>query len=300
MNSEQFMTETWSWIDKIWNLTLFSSGDSDIHLNQIIIALITIFIGHLLARKITRLFSNSLQRTGKIDHNTAFALEKIVSYGLSVIVILIALPIAGIPITIFTVLGGALAIGVGFGAQNLFNNLMSGIIIMVEKPIRLNDIVVYNGEEGRIADIGNRCVRIRRSDGVDILMPNSYFLENEVINWTLNDSEIRGQISVGVAYGSNTEQVRTIMETTAREHPRVLKDKEVLVLFEEFGDSSLNFSVLFWTHVTRPMDLRRIQSDLRYTIDAAFREAEITIPFPQRDVHLDNLSPIQVELKQND
>lgn len=291
------LAEVWNWIIKIWNLKLFSSGNNDIQLNQIIIAILTIYIGIYLSKRLTQIIGDRLEKIGKVDHNTAFILQKIASYLLTVIVVLIAMPIAGIPITIFTVLGGALAIGVGFGAQNLFNNLISGIILMIERPIRIGDIIEYAGAEGKVADIGNRCVRIRRSDGVDVMLPNSYFLEQEVINWTLHDSDIRGQVSVGVAYGSDTEMVRSLMEKAAKENQKVNHHMEILVLFEDFGDNSLLFSVLFWTRVTRPMDLRRIQSELRFEIDRTFNKAGIVISFPQRDIHLDTTRPLEIQIK---
>jgi len=299
MDAESLMNEIWEWTVTIWNLELFSSGDSQIHLNQIIIALITIWVGIYFSKRITHLVGNRLTKVGRIDHNTVFILQKTLSYALSVIVILIAMPIAGIPITIFTVIGGALAIGVGFGAQNLFNNLMSGMILMIEKPIRIGDIIEYSGSEGRIADIGNRCVRIRRSDGIDVLLPNSHFLEQEVVNWTLGDNDVRGGVSIGVAYGSDIHKTRELMDRAAREHPQVRKDQEILVLFEDFGDNSLLFTVLFWTKVTRPMDLRRIQSDLRFHLDDLCKEAGITIAFPQRDVHLDTLKPLEIRLNKD-
>jgi len=286
-----------SWVIKIWNLKLFTSGANDIHLNQIIIAILTIYFGIYLSKRFTTMVGKRLQKIGKIDHQTAFVLQKIVSYVLVVIVVLVAMPIAGIPITIFTVLGGAVAIGVGFGAQNLFNNLISGIILMVERPIRIGDIIEHAGTEGKVADIGNRCVRIRRTDGIDVLVPNSHFLEQDVINWTLFDSDVRGTISIGVAYGSDVIKVKELMEKSAREHPKVQQNLEILVLFEDFGDNALMFKLLFWTTVTRPMDLKRIQSDLRFALDASFKEAGITIAFPQRDLHLDTLRPIEVHLK---
>ncbi|MCG8526342.1 MAG: mechanosensitive ion channel [Opitutales bacterium] len=300
MQSEELLINAWEWIARIWNLELYSSGDSQIQLNQIVIALIVIFLGISISKRVTSLVGKRLSKLEKFDNNTVFILQKIVSYLFSVIVVLIAMPIAGIPITIFTVLGGALAIGVGFGAQNLFNNLMSGIILMLEKPIRIGDIIEYSGNEGRIADIGNRCVRIRRSDGIDVLLPNSYFLEQEVINWTLGDNDVRGSVSIGIAYGSDTIKAKQLMENAARGHDKVRKDMEILVLFEEFGDNALLFTVLFWTRVSRPMDLRRIQSDLRFQLNKEFNEAGIVIAFPQRDLHLDTLSPLEIKLRRED
>jgi len=300
MNWEYSLQDIWALIIKAWNVSLFSSGDNEIHLNQIIIALITICLGLIISKRLTRMIGRRLEVSGRLTHQTAFVLQKVLSYAFLAIVVLIALPIAGIPMTVFTVMGGALAIGVGFGAQNLFNNLISGIILMAERPIRVGDIVEHDSVEGRVADIGNRCVRIRRSDGIDVLVPNSYFLEQQVINWTLSDSDIRGRVNVGIAYGSDTKRARDIMEEVARKHPKVLSHKEVPVLFEEFGDNTLNFSVQFWTQVHRPMDLKRIQSDIRFAIDEAFRKEDIVIAFPQRDVHLDTLSPLEVHIKREE
>jgi len=299
MNWEERLADIWIWVVKIWNITLFSSGENDIRLNQIIIALLTICLGVIISKRLTRIVALRLEKGGRLTHQTSFVLQKVISYLLLVITVLIALPIAGIPVTIFTVMGGALAIGVGFGAQNLFNNLISGIILMVERPIRVGDIVEHESVEGRVADIGNRCVRIRRTDGIDVLVPNSYFLEQKVVNWTLFDSDIRGKVSVGIAYGSDTKLARDILGRVARAHPDVLSNKEVPVLFEEFGDNALTFSVQFWTHVTRPMDLRRIQSDIRYEIDDEFKKAGIVIAFPQRDLHLDTLKPLEVRIQRD-
>jgi len=283
-------------VSELWNMRLFSSGETEVYLNQLVVALVVVVVGLAAARVFAGLVGGRLRSMGRIDRNTAHLLQKLLFYLLTVVLVLVALPIAGIPITIFTVLGGALAIGVGFGAQNLFNNLISGFIIMIEKPIRIGDIVEVEGSNGRIEDIGNRCVRVRRTDGVDVLMPNSAFLENPVINWTLFDYEVRGKVTVGVAYGSPCRDVERLILQAAREHAGVRDEPPPLVLFEEFGDNALTFTVLFWAHVERPMDMRRIQSDLRYRIDELFREAGITIAFPQRDVHLDTLSPLEVRL----
>lgn len=280
----------------VWNAELYKSGDVNVQLNQLVISLFIIVVGSAIARFVAKQVGKRLGQFAQINRQTAYVLQRVVFYVLLVAVVLIALPIAGIPITIFTVLGGAVAIGVGFGAQNLFNNLISGIIIITQRPIRIGDILEIDGEEGRVEDLGNRCVRVRRSDGVDLLVPNSYFLENTIANWTLFDSNVRGKVSVGVAYGSDTIRVRDLMLQAVDEHERIQKDPPPIVLFTEFGDNSLNFLVLFWTSVTRPMDLRRIQSDLRFRIDALFREAKIEISFPQRDVHLDTLKPLQIRM----
>jgi len=283
------------WFVDFWNLELYSSADQSIYLNQIIIALVIIVVGVLLSKFVSVLAGKRLAK--RLNRSTAYFIQKLTHYFLLVVIVLMALPIAGIPITVFTVIGGALAIGVGFGAQNLFNNLISGIILMLEQPIRVGDIVELDDAQGRVEDIGNRCVRIRRTDGVDVIMPNSYFLEQPVVNWTLFDANLRGSVSVGVAYGSPTRKVRELIEKAVSGHSKVQPDPKPEILFEEFGDNSLLFTALFWTKVSRPMDLRRIQSDIRYEIDDLFREADITISFPQRDIHLDTLKPLEVRIQ---
>lgn len=280
----------------LWQLELFNSSGMVVHLNQVVIAITFVAVGIFVSRKFAKIFSLRLRQNKKVNKNLAYLIERIINIFLMVVIVLIALPIAGIPITIFTVLGGALAIGVGFGAQNLFNNLISGFILMVEQPIRIGDIVEVGGCECRVMNIGNRCVRVLRSDGVDVLVPNSRFLEENVVNWTLYDGHIRGTVSVGVAYGSPTQLVKKLILQVAENHPEVLKDKSLEVFFEEFGDNSLLFELIFWTSISRPMDLKAIQSDIRFEIDRLFREHNISISFPQRDVHLDTSSPLEIKL----
>lgn len=284
------------WFTDAWNMELFSSSGSPVRLSQIAVALAVLVVGILIGRRIASVLGGRLEKSGRFNRGTAYLLQRLTFYVLVVVITLIALPIAGIPVTIFTVMGGAVAIGVGFGAQNLFNNLISGIIIMIEQPIRVGDIVEVQGGQGRVEEISNRCVRVRRSDGIDVLIPNSFFLEQPVVNWTHSDSDIRGDVVVGVAYGSPTERVRELIMQAAGEHREIRKDPDPIVLYEQFGDNSLIFRLLFWTPVSRPMDLRRIQSDLHYRIDALFREAGITIAFPQRDLHLDTLKPLEVRM----
>jgi small-conductance mechanosensitive channel len=280
----------------VWHATLFNAGDADIRLNQLVIAGLLLLLGLWLAKRLARLVRHRLTRMQRVDPNAAAVIQRVVFYALAAIAVLVALPIAGIPITIFTVLGGAVAIGVGFGAQTFFANLISGVIIMVERPIRLGDIVQLADTEGRVEEIGNRCTRLRRFDGIDVLVPNGKILENEVINWTLFDDKIRGTVTIGVAYGSDARRVADLLQQATAEHPRVLKDPEPTVVFEDFGSDALMFVVYFWTNVSRPMDLKRVQSDVRFRIDKDFAEAGITIAYPQRDVHLDTLSPLRVQV----
>ncbi len=292
----EFLNDALEWLKVVWNFELYNSGDSVIAFNQVFIAIVLIILGLLVGKSVSNSIGKRLRKQARLNENTTHALQRIISLLFVIVVTLIALPIAGIPITIFTVMGGAVAIGVGFGAQNLFNNLISGLIIMAERPIRIGDIVDLGDSQGKVADIGNRCTRIRRGDGVDVLVPNSHFLEQQVVNWTLNDASLRGSLVVGVAYGSPTQKVKELLLQTAEEHPKVLDTPGSFVLFEEFGDNSLNFNLFYWSHVAQPMDLERITSDLRFRVDELFAKADITIAFPQRDLHLDTLKPLEVKM----
>ena len=169
-STQELLEKIWEVIITLWHFELFKSGDSTIYLNQVIVALIVVFVGFIVSKWISRSIGRRLARMGKLNQNTTYALQRLFHLVFVVVIVLVALPIAGIPITIFTVLGGAVAIGVGFGMQNLFNNLISGLILMIEKPIRIGDIVFIGGDEGRVEDIGNRCVRVRRGNGVDVLI----------------------------------------------------------------------------------------------------------------------------------
>lgn len=283
-------------LNQAWHAELFKAGDTSITLNQLIIALLVVAFGVALSRRVTLLVQSRLIRVQRIDTHAAQLIQKLMFWTLVGIVVLVALPIAGIPITIFTVLSGAVAIGVGLGTQNLFHNLISGLTIMLEKPIRIGDVVQVGDHTGRIETIGNRVTRIRRFDGIDVLIPNSHFLDAPVVNWTLVDDCVEGCVTVGVAYGSPTEQVAKLLQSAARAHPEVLKDREVLVLFKDFGADALTFAVEFWTRITEPDDLERVCSEVRFKIDALCREANICMAFPQRDVHLDSIRPLEVKL----
>lgn len=286
---------TW-WVARVWNFEFLHVGEKSVRVSQIVFAILTLVIGLWLSRFLTRQIRTRLLLKFRVDHSAAAAIEKILFYILVVVVVLMSLQVVAIPLTIFTFLGGAVAIGLGFGAQNIFNNFISGLILMLERPVRLGDLVEVDDYLGRVEEIRYRCTRIRRNDGIDVLVPNSKLLEQNVTNWTLADRHIRAKITVGVVYGSDTARVRELLEKAAHEHERVLERPEPIVIFEDFGDNSLAFDIYFWADITSMMDLRMICSDLRFTIDRTFREAGITIAFPQRDVHMDTLRPLEVRV----
>jgi len=292
----------------VWDYELFAAEDTiivdgqpitarrPVTVSKVVRALLILAMGLWLSSVLARLVRRVSAKYFKLEHNVAGLIEKAFRIAVIVSVVVFALVSVKIPLTIFAFLGGALAIGVGFGAQNLINNLTSGIILLFERPIKVGDIVEVDGTRGRVVNIGARCSEVRCFDGIDILVPNSSFLEKNVINWTLSDRLLRLSISLGVAYGSPTREVSRLIAEAVGGHERVLKAPAPIILFEDFGDNALIFSVFFWIEISSQMDYRIVASDLRHVLDEKLREAGITIAFPQRDVHIDHPRPIQVQI----
>ncbi|HOE67028.1 MAG TPA: mechanosensitive ion channel [Candidatus Hydrogenedentes bacterium] len=283
----------------VWEHEFLTIADNPITVGKIVGALLILAGGILFSRRVARATKRVAETRFRVDENVAATVEKMVYYALVALVTLLALSAVRIPLTVFTFLGGALAIGVGFGAQNLINNFISGLILLFERPIKIGDIVEIDGQTGRIINIGARCSQLRLFNGVDILVPNSVFLEKNVVNWTLAEPLRRFSITLGVSYGSPIEEVRRLMRHATENHPSVLKQPAPVVVFKDFGDSALLFETFYWLPLDGVTDSRLVGSDIRAEIDRMFKEAGIVFPFPQRDVHLTTLTPLQVEWNQH-
>ncbi len=210
--------------------------------------------------------------------------------------IVLSFNLVQIPLSIFAFLGGALAIGFGFGAQNILKNLISGAILLIERPIRIGDFVEMEGIRGRVTSIGMRFSTIHSSDGIDTLIPNSELVEKKLTNWTFSNPNIRREIKVGVAYGADPATVKHLIQAAAQAHPDVMQDPQPTVVLDDFGDSALIFTLRFWVHVGGTTDGRLVDSDLRCEILARLKAAGIDLPYPQQDVHLSTATPIQVSI----
>jgi small-conductance mechanosensitive channel len=283
-------------VKNIWNLELWVIDEHGVTVKKLAMALITLIIGFIFVRKIILFWIRGLLARVHMKETTTAAVEKIINYFIIFLIILFALRVVNIPLTLFTFLGGAVAIGVGFGAQNLINNFISGFIVMAEQPIKIGDLIEIEGNFAMVEEIGARCTRIRTGGNVQILVPNSSFLEKNIINWTLSDKEVRAQVTLGVIYGSPVRETERIMLQVANEHKKVRKAPKPFVLFNDFGDNALIFDLYFWISMNRIMDRRVIESDIRFRIDELFREAGIVIAFPQRDVHLDVQQPLKFRI----
>lgn len=224
----------------------------------------------------------------RVDRGAREAIVTTTGYLGGAIAFLVMLSIAGIEFTNLAIIAGALSVGIGFGLQNVVNNFVSGLILLLERPIRTGDWIVVGGTEGYVKSINIRSTQIQTFDRADVIVPNSELISGQVVNWMLGDPYGRVKVPVGVAYGSDTAKVKEILLKVGNEHPLTIHGNpnvpEPSVLFLGFGDSSLDFELRC---VIREVDKRlSVLSDLNFAIDAAFREHGIEIPFPQRDLHL--------------
>lgn len=210
--------------------------------------------------------------------------------------LLVTLNIARIPLTVFAFAGGALAIGVGFGMQTLIRNLISGIFVLMERQVRVGDVVQVEGVTGIVSAINIRSSTVRGFDGVESMVPNSIFLEQKVTNWTLTSRRLRRDISVGVAYGSPMREVEAILVQCARAHREVLQQPQPWVALDDFGDDALVYKLFFWLNFASDEDLQRILGEIRSAIGTRLAEAGVSIAFPQRDVHIDAAKALRVEV----
>ena len=264
----------------------FTVGDYSVVLVDILLVPVVLLTALLLLRWFGRFLSSHLRQRG-VNPDVAHLVLRAYQIVAIAMVLLTILETLNVPLTAFAFISGAVAIGVGFGAQNIINNFISGWILMWERPIRIGDFLEIGDTRGTVEAINARSTRIRRIDGVHLLIPNSQLLENTVVNWTLVDRLTRSEVKVGVAYGSPVEKVREIMLSILRNYEDILEEPAPSVFFEDFADSALLFGAYFWVNATGERDLRKIRSDLRFTIDREFREQGIVIAFPQRDIHVD-------------
>lgn len=287
-------------VQGLWTRTVATfPGGQEITFGQIIAVLLLLAAAYFGSRLAGFLIGRRLAAT-KLAPDAVAMLKRVVFFGLLILVFLVALHLLGIPITAFAFAMGAVAIAVGFGAQNILNNFISGWILMAERPIKIGDFIEFDTWQGTVERIGNRSTRIRRIDGVHLLVPNSQLLERTVVNWTLVDQNIRTTVRVGVAYGSPVRQVADLILGAVTEQPEALPEPQPHVVFEDFGDSALIFDAYFWCEVGGDKLLREINSEVRFRIAQLFEENGIVIAFPQRDVHIDASQPISVRVLPED
>jgi len=268
---------------KVINAPILELSGSKISASSILVSLIIIIAAFKVSKLLGAAVNKALSRRA-VDSGVRDSLDRFTRYITVAIGFLFALDTLGFSLGSLTALGAVLMVGIGFGLQNITQNFISGVILLIERPVKVGDIVRVGTSTGKITDIHVRSTIIQTRDDVAIIVPNSKFVSEEVINDSFSGNRIRQHVRVGVAYGSDIEKVRSLLLCVALGHPKVLKQPDPTVVFENFGESSLDFDLRFWCEDLWTVDA--VCSDLRFSIDAIFRANHVQIPFPQRDVHL--------------
>ena len=281
----------------LWNHKLFKIQGVSLSLGNILLGLVLLGFANRASKLLSRLLMKRLVEPYVPDRTVLNTYRRLIyTFNLALFVVL-ALTIAGIPLTIFTVVGGALAIGIGFGSQNIVNNFISGLILMAERPLKIGDVIEVDNISGTVIEIGTRATRIRTPESKIWIVPNSAFLEKPVLNWTNRSAIVRTEVSVGVAYGSDADLVRSLALKVMQELAFVEKSPFARVMFDDFGESALTFKLQFWADSDKVESLQQCRSDLRFAIERAFRDARIEMSFPQRDLNLRSSVPLEIRMK---
>jgi potassium efflux system protein len=269
----------------LWKVLRFpvSVGDSSFTLTGLLTAALILFFTHLLIRLWRYVLSDRILARSGLESGLQHSMTSITVYLLWGAGILVALHAFGLSSTSLTVAFGALGIGLGFGLQNIFNNFISGIILLFERPIQVGDSVEINGIWAEVKKIRFRSTVVQTYDNASLIIPNSEFISSQVTNWSFRDMTLRIKISVGVAYGSDIELVRSSLLEIASRADKVLAHPRPDVLFSDFGDSALIFVLRVWTDVD---NMLKVGTAIRFEIDRLFKERGIEIAFPQRDIHI--------------
>ncbi|MFZ2986572.1 mechanosensitive ion channel domain-containing protein [Ideonella sp.] len=312
--------DTWQeWLAKAWKTTVDGAGqvwhyevfsltettqidgrdvtvDYGVTVGKSVGVLLMMGLGYWAAGWLSRVIVAQTTRHLHLTPQMARLTRRWVKSLLMLVVVLLVLKMARIPLTAFAFLGGALAIGIGFGAQNVIKNLISGVIVLFERKVHVGDIVTIGDVSGTVVEVDFRATTLRGFDGIETIVPNSNLLENQVSNWSGGGTQIRRELSVGVAYGADIrEAARRVLEC-ARQEPAALDEPAPEVLFADFGNDALLLKLQYWIRLGGPRNGPTVDSDLRFAISDALAAAGIEIAFPQRDVHLDLKGPLQVQL----
>lgn len=290
------LEDFWDSVDAVWNYELTSFGESPLRVRQVITALALVLAGAAMSGALSRTLGKQVLHRLNIDPSASATIQSLFYYLLLLCFGMFALKVVNVPLAAFTVLGGAVALGVGFGSQNIINNFISGLILHAERPVKVGDLIQLGDLYGNVEHIGARSTRVRTGANLDIIVPNSTFLQNNVINFTLSSDKVRTAVEVGVTYGSSVVTVTQVLRRAVLETGRVSKDPPPIILFKDFGPSALVFEVHFWIHMRTMMDQRQVESSVRYQIEQMFREAGIVIAFPQQDMHLNTIAPLEVRV----
>ncbi len=259
-------------------------GAVTFNFNEILIFILVIYISTFIAKIIQVLLEDDILNKVTMEEGVSHSIAVMVRYAIITIGVMLAVSSAGLSMSNLTVILGAFGVGIGFGLQNIFNNLVSGLILLFERPVKIGDTVEVGDIVGKVNHIGIRSSNIRTFDGSEVIVPNGNLISSELVNWTLSDSQRRIEIIVGVSYDSKPDQVIEILKNILSEHTLILKQPGHSVYFQELGDSALNFRMLFWVYSYN--EWLQIKSEIITRVFNDLSDHGIEIPFPQRDIHI--------------
>ncbi len=262
-------------------------GQLQLSLGNVVAFLGTVWLAFLLSRILRFILEEDVYPRAKLARGIPYAVSTMLHYTILFVGFLFAVAAMGIDMTRFTILAGAFGVGLGFGLQNIVNNFVSGLILLFERPVNVGDMIQVGERDGKLRHIGMRASVIRTLEGSEVIVPNGQLISEEVLNWTLSDQQRRLEVPVGVAYGTDPERVIELLTEMASKHPDVMLEPPPDTLFVGFGDSALNFLLRAWTNRFDRWVV--IKSELAIGVHAALRDARISIPFPQRDLHIQTL-----------
>lgn len=270
-------------IDKILEFTLVDTKYLTINMVDVLAVLFIVLGSRAIVWMISRFLKRRFaQKDG--DPGKAYAITQIAKYFIYTIAVVLILDSVGIKVTVLLAGSTALLVGLGLGLQDAFKDLVAGIIILTERTVTAHDIVEIDGIVGEVLEVGLRTTTIRTRDDIEMILPNARLTNERVVNWSRNKKTTRFAVEVGVAYGSDTQLVKTLLIEVAKQHKEVSKKQLPEVLFSNFGSNSLDFKLLFYSG--NLFRIERVKSELRFLIDKAFRENNVVIAFPQMDVWL--------------
>ena len=293
---QEVITESslWENLKKIINLHIDFTDKISISILDLLIVTTVIFITIIVLRLILRVITRNLPKEDKSKFNVVYGYFRWLMY---LIILLITLHSVGVNVTAVFAASAALLIGIGLALQTLFQDIISGVFILIDQTVHVGDIIEIDGKVGRVEEIKLRTTRAVTIDNKVVVIPNHLYLENSLYNWTQNGTTTREFVEVGVAYGSDVQLVKKILIQAASVHPEVLSEPEPTVIFMDFGTSSLNFKIIFT--INDSFKAQFPKSDIRFEIDKLFRENNITIPFPQRDIHIIQKPNQNIQFKNN-
>ncbi len=282
-------------IKELLNFALFELNQTPVTISSILMFILMMVAFFILSRVLNRvLIKNLLIRLG-IEESTRFVMLRVNHYLIMIIGAIVSFQFIGINLSGLAVIFGLLSVGIGFGLQNVTSNFIAGLILLIERPIKIGDRVAVGETEGDVIEINIRSTTIRTLNNISIIVPNSEFVSSNVINWSHGDQKIRVEVDVGVSYNSDVDIVLRCLREVADENPEVLKTPQPDVLLREFGDSSWNMRLRVW--IPDPKRHHIVRSELNIAIVRKFRENRVEIPFPQRDLHLRSPGSLVVEKK---